>query len=38
MVAKLPERKNAMMRNVTKKMIAVPKSFMRARHPQMAAE
>ena len=37
-VATSPERKNAITRNVTKKIIAVPKSFINARHPQMAAE
>ena len=38
MVAKLPERKKAMTRNATKKMMAVPKSFSSARQPQITAE
>jgi len=38
MVAKLPERRNAMTRNATKKMTAVPKSFISARQAQIAAE
>ena len=37
-VAKSPERRNAITRNVQKKMMAVPKSLIRARQPQMAAE
>ena len=38
MVAKSPERMNAVTRKVTKKMMAVPKSLMSARQPQIAAE
>ena len=37
-VATSPERKNAITRKATKKMMAVPKSFISARQPQMAAE
>ena len=37
-VAKLPDRRNAMTRKATKKISAVPKSFIKTRHRQTKPE